>query len=128
MAALTKQAAARRARHQIVVSTELRNEPDLALHAKQELYRIAQEALHNTVKHARAREVTLRLAQTAEGVTLVVHDDGAGFDTTASFPGHLGLHSMRERVASLGGSLQIESAPGQGTTVRAHLPAQSAAD
>ncbi|HLW01377.1 MAG TPA: GAF domain-containing sensor histidine kinase [Ktedonobacterales bacterium] len=128
VAALTKQAAARRARHQIVVSTELCNEPDLALHAKQELYRIAQEALHNTVKHARAREVTLRLAQTAEGVTLVVHDDGAGFDTTASFPGHLGLHSMRERVASLGGSLQIESAPGQGTTVRAHLPAQSAAD
>jgi signal transduction histidine kinase len=126
--ALTKHAAALRARQEIAVLTELCDEPSLSLQAKQELYRIVQEAMHNTVKHARASEVMLCLAQTAEGITLEVRDNGVGFDTTAAFPGHLGLHSMRERVASLGGSAQIESVPSQGTTVRAHLPFQAAAD
>jgi signal transduction histidine kinase len=93
------------------------------LRIKQELYRIAQEALHNTVKHARASEVVLRLEQTPDGITMEVCDDGVGFDTTASFPGHLGLHSMRERITALGGTFQIESTPGQGTTIRAHVPA-----
>ena len=48
-------------------------------------------------------------------------DDGAGFDTSASFPGHLGLRSMRERMARLGGDLTITSTPGQGATIRATL-------
>ena len=57
---------------------------------------------------------------------LEVRDNGRGFDATASFPGHLGLHSMQERVKGLGGVLQIESAPGQGTCVRAQVPSREA--
>lgn len=122
VSALTKQGAALHARHDITVQTDLSAEPALPLKVKQELYRIAQEALHNTVKHAHASQVDLRLCQTSEAVILEVCDDGRGFDPTASFPGHLGLHSMQERVKGLGGMLQIESAPGQGTCVRAHVP------
>jgi signal transduction histidine kinase len=120
--ALSKQGAALHARHGITVSTELGEEPDLPLKIKQELYRIAQEALHNTVKHASANEVSLCMHWSAEGLLLEVHDNGVGFDTTGSFPGHLGLHSMRERVTRLGGIFEIESVPGQGTHIRALLP------
>ena len=56
------------------------------------------------------------------------YNNGRGFDATASFPGHLGLHSMRERVKGLGGELQIESVPGQGTRIRASVPVQTAAN
>ena len=122
VSALTKQGAALHARHDITVQTDLSAEPALPLKVKQELYRIAQEAMHNTVKHAHASKVDLRLCQTSEAVILEVCDNGRGFDATASFPGHLGLHSMQERVKGLGGVLQIESAPGQGTCVRAQVP------
>jgi signal transduction histidine kinase len=128
VAALAKQAAALRARQAIIISTELCDEPGLSLQAKQELYRIAQEALHNTIKHARASQVDLILRQTSETLLLEVRDDGVGFDPEEAFPGHLGLHSMRERVASLGGTFQVESAPGQGTAIRTHLPIQAKAD
>jgi signal transduction histidine kinase len=123
--ALTKQAAAIQARHNIVVSTDLSSEPELPVRVKQELYRIAQEALHNTVKHAHANKIDLRLEQTSEGVILEVRDDGVGFDTTASFPGHLGLHSMRERVENLSGTYEIESAPGTGTRIAVRIPVKS---
>ena len=125
VAALSRQAAALRARHEIVVSTELCDEPDLPLKVKEELYRVAQEALHNTVKHARANRVNLRMYLDTKGVLLEVCDDGVGFDTTRSFPGHLGLHSMRSRIARLGGTLQIESTPKQGTCIHAQLPAST---
>ena len=122
--ALTKQAAALHARQNIVVHTDLCAEPDLPLKVKQDLYRVAQEALHNTVKHARANKIELRLHQTGGVVILEVWDNGRGFDTSTTFPGHLGLHSMYERVRSLGGELQIESVPGQGTCIRAQVPAR----
>jgi signal transduction histidine kinase len=122
VSALTKQAAALQARHEIAVSTELCDEPNLPLRAKQELYRIAQEAMHNIVKHARASKVVLRLEQAADGIMMEMRDDGVGFDTTASFPGHLGLHSMRERVANLGGTFQVASTPGAGTCICVHIP------
>jgi signal transduction histidine kinase len=120
--ALTRQAAALHARHNLLVSTELCAEPDLPLKVKQGLYRIAQEALHNAVKHARASKINLHLVQTAEGNMLEIHDDGVGFDTTASFPGHLGLHSMRERVTNMGGTFEIESAPDTGTRICVRVP------
>jgi signal transduction histidine kinase len=121
-AALTKQAAALGARYQINVRSDLGAEPDLAAEAKQALYRIGQEALHNIAKHAHARHVDLHLGQTAAGIVLEVRDDGVGFDPSGAFPGHLGLRSMRERIESLGGSLHIDSVPGQGTTIRAEIP------
>jgi PAS domain S-box-containing protein len=115
VSALTKQAAAVQARHGMVVSLDLCDEPVLPLQVKQELYRIVQEALHNTAKHAHASMVNVRLDQTPEALLLEVRDDGVGFDVTASFPGHLGLRSMQERVALLGGTCEIESTPGTGT-------------
>lgn len=123
IAALEKQMAALRARHEILVRTNVRcEEPDVPLEAKEALYRIAQEALHNTVKHAHANSVNLELKCDEEGVRLEIGDDGVGFDLSRNFPGHLGLHSMRERAERLGGTLEVESAPGQGTHVRVRLP------
>ena len=122
VAAISRQAAALHARHEIVVSTELCDEPDLSLKAKEELYRVVQEALHNTVKHARAKKVNVRMCWDTDGLLVEVCDDGIGFDTERSFPGHLGLHSMQERMARLGGTLRLESTPGQGTCIRAQLP------
>jgi PAS domain S-box-containing protein len=100
--ALTKQAAALHARHGINVELDLCDELDLTLKVKRELYRVAQEALHNTVKHAEASRADLRLHLVDGKVSLEVRDNGKGFEATGSFPGHLGLHSMRERVRSLG--------------------------
>jgi PAS domain S-box-containing protein len=121
VAALTKQAAPLSARHGIEVHTDLCDEPALPLDIKEALYRIAQEALHNTVKHAQARRVDVRLADQAGTIVLEVCDDGRGFNPDSSFPGHLGLRSMSERATQLGGTLQIESAPGRGTCVRAEI-------
>jgi signal transduction histidine kinase len=83
------------------------------------ILRIAHEALHNAVRHARAEHVTVRLSERGERLTVEVSDDGIGFD-----PGraelrsrHLGLTSMEERARELGGRLEIRSSPGAGTTV-----------
>jgi signal transduction histidine kinase len=119
--ALAKQGASIEARHNIGVQLELGEEPILPLEKKESLYRIAREALHNVVKHAAATQIVLRLQHEAEGLVLEVRDDGLGFDTAQDFPGHLGLQSMRERVAKLGGLLTISSTPGAGTTIRAVL-------
>jgi signal transduction histidine kinase len=85
-------------------------------------YRVAQEALHNAAKHARAHTLELVLEVRDREVGLVVADDGRGFDPHGEFPGHLGLRSMRERAAAVGGTLEIESAPGAGTRLSARVP------
>ena len=121
VAALEKQAASLRARHALDVVADLGDEPAVDLEAKEVFYRIAQEALHNTVKHAQASRVELRLAATEAGIELMIADDGRGFEPAADFPGHLGLRSMRERIERLGGTLSIASAPGTGTRIRASL-------
>jgi signal transduction histidine kinase len=64
----------------------------------------------------------LRLADEDGGCLLEIRDDGSGFDTGGDFTGHFGLTSMRERAGRLGGTLGVESAPGQGTVVRVRLP------
>jgi len=122
--ALIKQAAALHARYDVPVETDLCDEPDLPLKMKQELYRVAQEALHNTIKHARTSKVNVRLRRTSEAIILEIRDNGRGFDPLGSFPGHLGLLSMQERIKNLGRVLSIESTPGQGTTIRARVPAR----
>jgi signal transduction histidine kinase len=101
---------------------QVAGEPDLPQVAKEALYRVAQEALHNAVKHARAHTLDLSVELGDSEVGLVVADDGRGFDPLREFPGHLGLQSMRERAAAVGGTLEIQSAPGEGTRLRARFP------
>jgi signal transduction histidine kinase len=120
--ALNKQAAALSARHGLTVEADLGAEPDVPLETKEALYRVAQEALHNIVKHARARHAEVRLRCDDAACVLEICDDGVGFDSGGSFPGHLGLRSMHERAARLGGTLAIDSAPGAGTRLTARLP------
>jgi signal transduction histidine kinase len=122
VAALRKQLAALQARHGVVTHAELGPEPSGALNVKQTLYRIAQEAMQNIARHAQASRVTVRLTETTAALALEIGDDGIGFDPNASYPGHLGLRSMRERIAEIGGVLDLMSAPGQGTQVRARAP------
>jgi PAS domain S-box-containing protein len=95
------------------------------LEARLILYRIAQEALTNTRKHARARDVTVRIDERDDGYGVRVTDDGVGFDSRdmRSACGHLGLAGMRERAELAGGWLRIESATGAGTTVECWVPA-----
>jgi len=122
VAALTKQVAVLRTRYKLNVEADLGEEPDLSMEMKHALYRIAQEALHNIVKHAHASVVVLRLARQANEIILQVRDNGRGFDQAGHFPGHLGLRSMHERVSKMGGTLTIESVPGQGTCVGVRMP------
>lgn len=121
VAALAQLAASLRSRYQIEVKTDLCQEPEISSEAKQALYRIAQEALHNVAKHAQANAVELHLCHADHQVVLEVHDNGVGFDPAGSFPGHLGLHSMRERIGRLGGTLSVDSTPHRGTHIRAQL-------
>lgn len=90
------------------------------------LYRVAQEALTNAVRHAKASRVSILLTEGPKGVSLVVEDDGEGFDPARAGRGHLGLVHMRERVEVLGGQLELETAPGRGTSVYVHLPQKEA--
>jgi signal transduction histidine kinase len=87
------------------------------------IYRLAQEALTNVIKHAGAEEVRVRLTEDAGIVRMTVADNGSGFDADGEHHG-FGLVGMRERAELVGGRLAIESEPGDGTTVRAELPAQ----
>jgi PAS domain S-box-containing protein len=120
--ALAKQATALRARHGITVNEVFDAEPEVPIAVKEALFRIAQEALNNTAKHARASHVELRLTSAGGAIVIEIRDDGAGFDAGAQFPGHLGLQSMRERALRLGGNVEITSLPGKGTLIRAVIP------
>jgi signal transduction histidine kinase len=122
VAAIEKQIASTRARYSLDVTADLGEEPECSQDVKEALYRIAQEALHNIVKHAHATRVEVRLAADDGDLVLTVADDGRGFDSTASFPGHVGLHSMPERAAKLGGRVSIDSAAGAGTRITARIP------
>ncbi len=122
VAALRRQAASIEARHQIAVEAQFDSEPLISLTSKEALYRIAQEALHNVVKHARASNVSLSLLHSTDVVSLKIQDDGRGFVSDSDFPGHLGLTSMRERATRAGADMFVESAPGEGCTIAVSLP------
>ncbi|MGH2346491.1 MAG: sensor histidine kinase [Chloroflexota bacterium] len=81
------------------------------------LYRIAQEALNNSVKYAEAGSITITGRLEERCVSIEVRDDGVGFDANAVPAGHFGLGIMRERAAAVGAAVTVESAPGRGTTV-----------
>lgn len=91
------------------------------------LFRVAQEALNNAEKHARAKNIRLRLAIRDGTIVLEIHDDGRGFDpnlsgTTRRKRRGIGLTNMRERAAALGGTCEVQSVPGQGTTITVTVP------
>jgi PAS domain S-box-containing protein len=86
------------------------------------LYRIAQEALNNVAKHARARSVNVLLELRGDDLALVIEDDGIGFQPTAMGETMLGLPGMRERALAVGGTLELEPTPDGGTTVLACIP------
>jgi signal transduction histidine kinase len=93
------------------------------------LFRIAQEALHNVSKHSGATRVEVLLDRRGREMVLIIEDDGGGFDPSAQADASrgMGLDGMNERAALLGGKLEVESAPGQGTTVFVHVPVSAAA-
>lgn len=123
LAALNKQADAARARYGLTVHVNLcQTEPAIPLAVKEAIYRIAQEAMHNVIKHAHAREVWLSLSAQSSAFVLEVRDDGVGFDVNRAWAGQMGLGTMRERAQSVGGALQVESQPQQGATIRAIIP------
>jgi signal transduction histidine kinase len=95
----------------------------LAPDKEQELYRLAQEALNNVLKHAHAARVIMRLAVLDGAATLEIIDDGVGFEPTLRAADGFGLPGMRERVERLGGRFSIESSPGAGTRVLVEVPA-----
>lgn len=103
--------------------------PDLRSELAMPVYRVAQEALTNIVKHAQATEasVTLGIEPSGHRLSVVIKDNGRGFDARDRRQAGIGLIGMRERVASAGGELVITSAPGVGTTVRVNLPLSPAA-
>jgi signal transduction histidine kinase len=90
------------------------------------LFRVAQEALTNVLKHARASEVVVVLSEENDGTLLCVHDDGVGFDAhelaTRALPGHMGMRTMQQRAQAAGGWLTVESTPRSGTTIRCWAP------
>ena len=99
----------------LVVTDEL---PALSPNVEQCLFRVAQEAITNVLKHAKAKTLTVRLQCKGDMVTLTIRDDGVGFDVGASSgKEHFGLLGMRERVELVNGDLSITSQPGHGTTV-----------
>jgi signal transduction histidine kinase len=87
------------------------------------LFRIAQEALRNVEKHSKASSVEVTLQGSDGGIQLVIHDDGVGFDRKRTLAKRsLGQSSMRERIRLVQGEIDIDSAPGEGTTILAWVP------
>jgi len=91
------------------------------------VYRIAQEALTNAVKHGHAEHAHLEIREDEAAIRIVVEDDGVGFDPSSRTAG-FGLLGMRERAELFGGVLEVDAAPGRGTTIRAVVPVQPADD
>ena len=98
-----------------------RNDRRLPLETEQALYRVTQEALANVARHSRARRVDVSLVYNSDSIQLSLSDDGCGFDTGVKSYG-MGLRSMRERVSSIHGTLQIQSAPGHGVRILVQAP------
>jgi signal transduction histidine kinase len=91
-------------------------------------YYVAQEALNNVAKHARARKVAVQLHSSHDSAALSVSDDGQGFEIGQVTPEHLGLAIMRERSEAINGRLEIQSQPGAGTTVTIRWQSQESDD
>lgn len=110
---------------QVAVAVEIEPLPELDGERETLLFRVAQEALNNIAKHAQARSVLLRLIARDDRLQLQVVDDGIGFDAASRSAGS-GLSGMRERLRLFEGVLEVHSAPGNGTRLRAIVPLQGA--
>jgi nitrate/nitrite-specific signal transduction histidine kinase len=104
-------------RARVPVKLEIEGDCPIPLEVKVALYRIAQEALNNVIKHAEASEAWLTLKCEPEAVDLCIEDDGRGFNHERIAPEHLGLGIMQERVEAIGAELTIDSEPGRGTRI-----------
>jgi signal transduction histidine kinase/streptogramin lyase len=111
-------------RNDIPVSLTLENEQRLPLNIEQAVYRVTQEALANVARHSRASRVDVSLVYQGAVLALSIKDDGCGFDVQRKGQG-LGLRSIRERISSVRGSVQLQSAPGRGTTLIVQVPIRS---
>jgi two-component system NarL family sensor kinase len=129
---LTLQQALERLTHETAVQGKLAvtfsayGEQPLPLRVESALYRMAQEALRNVVRHSQARHASVRLDLGPEQARLVVEDDGRGFDPESIPPGHYGLTGLQERARLAGGSIRLASSPGSGTRLEARLPLRGA--
>jgi ligand-binding sensor domain-containing protein/signal transduction histidine kinase len=110
-------------RNDTIVQLITRNDRRLPLEVEQALYRISQEALANVARHSHARRVDLSLVYNGDSVQLSVSDDGCGFDPNMKHG--MGLRSIRERVGSIRGTVQIQSAPGHGTRLLVQVPTRN---
>jgi two-component system, NarL family, sensor kinase len=124
LAALASAPASEAAGARVIVEAESDGRP-LPPRVEAGLYRIAQEAVANALRHARAERITLRLAGTPNDLRLAVEDDGCGFDAARVPADRYGLIGMSERVRLLGGQLHLESTPGEGTRVEVVIPLDS---
>jgi PAS domain S-box-containing protein len=108
---------AARGRARIPIELRMVSDGELPPEVKVACYYVAQEALNNVAKHARAQRAEVSFTGSLEQAHLCIRDDGQGFDLCAVTPEHMGLAIMRERAESIGATLTIESAPGAGTSV-----------
>ncbi|HKN56652.1 MAG TPA: sensor histidine kinase, partial [Amycolatopsis sp.] len=124
--AIRKQATAIATREGVDIRVEAADERlPLDERMEDELFRVVQEAVHNSVKHAGPRHIEIRLCEhpdVAGALLIEIADDGTGFDPAAVRDNGMGLPGMRERLARLGGSLVVDSGPARSTTVQAIVP------
>jgi signal transduction histidine kinase len=113
-------------RHGITIKLDTKGQGRLALHIEKALFRVAQEALNNVVKHARATEAWIHLSTQGDTVYLKIKDNGVGIKPGPAKPSTLGMTSMRERVEQLGGTFEIGPNPnGPGTMVKVSVPCEA---
>ena len=111
-------------RNDIKVNLKLKNERRIPFGVEQALYRVTQESLANVARHSHAKRMDISLMYNVNSIQLSLADDGCGFDMSLKGQG-LGLRSIRERVSSVHGTVQIQSAPGQGTRIIVQVPTKS---
>ena len=121
---LAKEAAAR-ANAMLHLNLPEDNLSFLEPYIEQSIYRVAQEALENIVRHAQANQIWISLANLSEQIQLTIRDDGRGFEPSkAAINGHYGVAGMKERAGVIGGTLTIESEPLKGTTIQLAVPSK----
>jgi len=113
-------------RNDAIVNLTIQNERDLPLETEQAVYRVIQEALANIARHSGAKRADISLVYNHEVLQVVIADDGIGFDMNQKAKG-MGFRSMRERIGSIRGTLQVQSAPGQGTRLIIQIPTRNGA-